>query len=202
MQPPTLFRDRPRVFQIILGGVVPLTFGAVVGVVVGVSSGAYWALAALAGIGGVLAGLEHQDGWGGADRGLVGGATRPPFGEQVALAAPRGALGSEAAGPPAAGLLAARLVALDRHDGREARGSAGRVRGHAELARDPGAQTGAQSFAPQDWPGEPASDQAARRRATAAAAPSVPAVARPVSASERREGRRWRRYHLPPRQTA
>jgi hypothetical protein len=71
---PPLFRDRPRAFQIVLGGVVPLAFGAVVGVVVGVSSGAYWALAVLAAIGGVLAGLEHQDGWGGADRGLVGGA--------------------------------------------------------------------------------------------------------------------------------
>jgi hypothetical protein len=45
-----------------------------VGVVLGVSAGAYWGLAALAGVGGVLAGLEHQDGWGGADRGLVGGA--------------------------------------------------------------------------------------------------------------------------------
>jgi hypothetical protein len=71
---PPLFRDRPRAFQIILGGVVPFAFGAVVGVVVGVSSGVYWALAVLAAIGGVLAGLEHQDGWGGADRGLVGGA--------------------------------------------------------------------------------------------------------------------------------
>jgi hypothetical protein len=74
MHTPTLFRDRSRPFQVIVGGVVPLLFGAVVGVVLGVSVGAYWALAALAGIGGVLAGLEHRDGWGGADRGLVGGA--------------------------------------------------------------------------------------------------------------------------------
>jgi hypothetical protein len=71
---PTLFRDRPRAFQVIFGGVVPLAFGAVLGIVVGISSGAYWGLSALAAIGGVLAGLEHQDGWGGADRGLVGGA--------------------------------------------------------------------------------------------------------------------------------
>jgi hypothetical protein len=74
MKAPPLFRDRPRPLQIILGGVVPFAFGAVVGVVLGVSSGAYWGLAALAGLGGVLAGFEHQDGWGGADRGLVGGA--------------------------------------------------------------------------------------------------------------------------------
>jgi hypothetical protein len=74
MQTPTLFRDRPRPLQIVLGGLVPFAFGAVVGVVLGVSAGVYWVLAVLAGVGAVLAGLEHQDGWGGADRGLVGGA--------------------------------------------------------------------------------------------------------------------------------
>ena len=74
MHTPTLFRDRPRAFQVIVGGVVPLLFGAVVGILVGVTSGGYWAAAALAALGGVLAGLEHRDGWGGADRGLVGGA--------------------------------------------------------------------------------------------------------------------------------
>jgi hypothetical protein len=74
MLTPTLFRDRPRPVQIVLGGAVPLAFGAVVGIVLGVSVGVYWALAALAGLGAVLAGFEHQDGWGGADRGLVGGA--------------------------------------------------------------------------------------------------------------------------------
>jgi hypothetical protein len=40
---------------------------------VGVSAPAYWAWGAIAAIGAVLAGFEHQDGWGGADRGLVGG---------------------------------------------------------------------------------------------------------------------------------
>jgi hypothetical protein len=83
MQPPILFSERPRSVQIVLGGVVPLMFGAVVGVVLGVSTAGYWALAALAAVGGVLAGLEHRDGWGGADRGLVGGAL---FGLGVLLA--------------------------------------------------------------------------------------------------------------------
>jgi hypothetical protein len=73
MQTPTLFRDRPRPVQIVLGGAVPLVFGAVVGIVLGVSAGVYWALAIIAGVGAVLAGFEHRDGWGGADRGLVGG---------------------------------------------------------------------------------------------------------------------------------
>ena len=49
-------------------------FGVVVGLVLGVDATTYWVLAALAGVGGVLAGFEHPDGWGGADRGLVGGA--------------------------------------------------------------------------------------------------------------------------------
>jgi uncharacterized membrane protein len=41
---------------------------------VGVSAAGYWAVGAVAAIGGFLAGLEHRDGWGGADRGMVGGA--------------------------------------------------------------------------------------------------------------------------------
>jgi hypothetical protein len=69
-----LFRDRPRAAQIVLGGVVPAVFGATAGVLVGASSGAYWAWGALAAIGSIVGGFEHQDGWGGADRGLVAGA--------------------------------------------------------------------------------------------------------------------------------
>ncbi len=83
MHVPPLFRDRPRPVQIFLGGVVPVAFGAVVGVVIGVSAAAYWALAALAGLGAIVAGFEHQDGWGGADRGLVGGAL---FGAGILIA--------------------------------------------------------------------------------------------------------------------
>ncbi len=70
---PTLFRDRQRPVQIVLGGVVPAVAGGVAGVLVGVSSGAYWAFGALAAVGAIVAGFEHQDGWGGADRGLVAG---------------------------------------------------------------------------------------------------------------------------------
>ena len=73
MYQPTLFRDRPRPAQVRLGGVVPAIAGAVAGVLVGVSSGAYWGYAVLVAIGSVIAGFEHQDGWGGADRGLVAG---------------------------------------------------------------------------------------------------------------------------------
>ncbi len=73
MYEPILLRDRGRPAQIVLGGVVPAIAGGVAGVLVGVSSGAYWAFGALAAIGAILAGFEHQDGWGGADRGLVAG---------------------------------------------------------------------------------------------------------------------------------
>ncbi len=73
MHTPTLFRDRERSIQIILGGVVPCTIGALAGIFVGISAPIYWAIGAVAGIGGFLAGFEHLDGWGGADRGLVGG---------------------------------------------------------------------------------------------------------------------------------
>jgi hypothetical protein len=74
MYDPMLFRDRPRPVQIAIGGVVPLLAGAVAGVLVGVSSGAYWGYGALAAVGSVVGGFEHQDGWGAADRGLVAGA--------------------------------------------------------------------------------------------------------------------------------
>jgi hypothetical protein len=83
MHAPPLFRDRPRPIQIVLGGVVPFAFGAVVGVVLGISASAYWGLSALAALGAIVAGLEHQDGWGGADRGLVGGAI---FGAGILIA--------------------------------------------------------------------------------------------------------------------
>ena len=52
---------------------MPAIIGAVAGVLVGTTATGYWAIAIVAGIGGFLAGFEHQDGWGGADRGLVGG---------------------------------------------------------------------------------------------------------------------------------
>lgn len=73
MYQPTLFRDQPRHMQVVAGGVVPAVAGAIAGVLVGVSSGAYWGYAAFIAIASVVAGFEHLDGWGGADRGLVAG---------------------------------------------------------------------------------------------------------------------------------
>lgn len=73
MYEPMLFRDRERPAQVVIAGVIPAVFGAVAGVLIGVSSGAYWGWAVLVTIGGIVAGFEHLDGWGGADRGLVAG---------------------------------------------------------------------------------------------------------------------------------
>jgi hypothetical protein len=69
-----LLRDRSRPAQVVIGGVIPAVIGAVAGVLIGVSSAAYWVVAILAGVGAFVAGFEHRDGWGGADRGFFGGA--------------------------------------------------------------------------------------------------------------------------------
>ena len=91
MYEPILLRDRSRPVQVMLGGVVPAVAGGVAGVLVGVSSGAYWAYGALIAIGAIVAGFEHQDGWGGADRGLVAGLI---YG--IALLVVHGILGTHA----------------------------------------------------------------------------------------------------------
>ena len=67
------FSDRSREVQILLAVVIPIIFGAIVGVVLGVSAPVYWILSLLAAIGAVLAGLEHPDARSGALRGLVMG---------------------------------------------------------------------------------------------------------------------------------
>ena len=73
MRNAALFRERPTALKIVTGLLVPAAFGAVTGLVLGVSAAGYWALSLVALAGGVLAGFEHPAGWEGADRGLVGG---------------------------------------------------------------------------------------------------------------------------------
>jgi hypothetical protein len=65
------FSDRSREVQILLAVVIPFVFGAVVGIVLGISAPVYWILSLLAAIGAVLAGLEHPDARSAALRGLV-----------------------------------------------------------------------------------------------------------------------------------
>ena len=73
MYDPVLLRDRPRPVQVLVAGVVPTAIGALQGVLIGVSVAAYWLVAVLALLGAFVAGFEHRDGWGGADRGFFGG---------------------------------------------------------------------------------------------------------------------------------
>ncbi len=73
MYSPVLLRDRSRPAQIVVAGVVPAALGALAGILIGVSAGAYWVLAIVAAAGAFVAGFEHRDGWGGADRGFFAG---------------------------------------------------------------------------------------------------------------------------------
>ena len=71
---PVAFRERSVPVKIVLAGVLPALVGAVAGVLLGVSSIAYLAIGLLAAVGSFLSGLEHENGWSGADRGFVAGA--------------------------------------------------------------------------------------------------------------------------------
>jgi apolipoprotein N-acyltransferase len=71
---PTMFSDRDRRGQVIVAGILPAIVGAVAGILLGVSSGAYWAIGVLAALGAVFAGFEHHDVRSAARRGLVAGA--------------------------------------------------------------------------------------------------------------------------------
>ncbi len=73
MEPPPLLSQRPRAMQYVLANAVPMIFGAICGVVLGVSEGVYLGLQLLAAIGGIGAGFEHRGAGEGAARGAVGG---------------------------------------------------------------------------------------------------------------------------------
>jgi hypothetical protein len=77
------FNDRSREVQVLLAVIIPFIFGAVVGVILGISAPVYWILSLLAAIGAVLAGLEHPDARSAALRGLVIGIV---YGVAVLLA--------------------------------------------------------------------------------------------------------------------
>jgi hypothetical protein len=74
MPKPTLLRERSENAQAGLAVIVPLLFGAVVGVVLGTSAGAYWILTAVAALGGLLAGFEHDEVREALGRGAIAGA--------------------------------------------------------------------------------------------------------------------------------
>jgi len=71
---PTHLRERSENTQVVLAVIVPLIFGAVVGVVLGTSASLYWILLAVASLGALLSGLEHPEVREAAGRGAVAGA--------------------------------------------------------------------------------------------------------------------------------
>lgn len=71
---PTLLRERPENTQVVLAVVVPLLFGAVVGVLLGTSASLYWILLGVAALGALLSGLEHVEAKEAAGRGAIAGA--------------------------------------------------------------------------------------------------------------------------------
>jgi hypothetical protein len=70
--PPLLVTRSPAV-QVVLVIVIPAIFGAICGVLLGESKGAYTALTLLAVLGGVAAGYDHVGADEGALRGIAGG---------------------------------------------------------------------------------------------------------------------------------
>ncbi|HET7507814.1 MAG TPA: hypothetical protein VFJ53_05595 [Solirubrobacterales bacterium] len=74
MSSPTLLRERSENTQVVLAVIVPLLFGAVVGVVLGTSASLYWILLGVASLGALLSGLEHPEVKEAAGRGAVAGA--------------------------------------------------------------------------------------------------------------------------------
>jgi hypothetical protein len=70
---PELFSQRSAGAQVVTAVVVPIVFGLVTGVMLGVSEAGYLLLSLLGIAGGFLAGLEHRSGEEGLVRGLNGG---------------------------------------------------------------------------------------------------------------------------------
>jgi hypothetical protein len=71
---PPLLAEHPRPVQAILAIVVPAAFGAITGIVLGISEPVYVVLALLGVLGGVAAGFDHLGAADGARRGALGGA--------------------------------------------------------------------------------------------------------------------------------
>ncbi len=71
---PTLLRERAENTQVMLAVIVPLLFGAGVGIVLGTSASFYWVLLAVATLAALLSGLEHDEVREAAVRGAVAGA--------------------------------------------------------------------------------------------------------------------------------
>jgi hypothetical protein len=70
---PPPFDERSEGQKVVFGALLPALVGALAGFLVGASAAGYWVVAALAGVGALLGGFEHDGGWDAADRGFFGG---------------------------------------------------------------------------------------------------------------------------------
>jgi hypothetical protein len=82
MKLPVLMDSRPPLVQVVLIVVPALVFGVFTGIALDLAAAAYYVMLGLALVGGILAGLEHDGGGHGAQRGLTGGVL---FGAGVLL---------------------------------------------------------------------------------------------------------------------
>jgi hypothetical protein len=71
---PPLLVEHQRPVQVLLAVVVPAAYGALTGIMLGVSEPVYWVLSALGVLGGVGGGFDHLGARAGALRGLLAGS--------------------------------------------------------------------------------------------------------------------------------
>jgi hypothetical protein len=80
---PPLLAEHPRGVQILLAGVVPVLYGAVTGLFLGISEGTYLVLSIIGILGGIGAGFDHLGAGAGARRGVIAGLL---FGGSILIA--------------------------------------------------------------------------------------------------------------------
>jgi hypothetical protein len=80
---PPLLAEHPRGLQILLAIVVPVLYGAVTGVFLGVSESTYLVLSIIGILGGIGAGFDHLGAGAGARRGVLAGLL---FGSSILIA--------------------------------------------------------------------------------------------------------------------
>lgn len=74
MWPPPLLSEHPPAIRFVLAVLVPAVYGAITGILLGISEPVYLVLSALGVIGGIGAGFDHLGAANGAKRGVVAGA--------------------------------------------------------------------------------------------------------------------------------
>jgi hypothetical protein len=101
--------ENPRPVQVILVGIVPAVFGAITGILLGVSEPVYLVLSLLGVLGGFAAGFDHVGARSGAQRGVLAGFL---FGASILVAHELSGMDAEAHLPEPAIVLVAITTVL------------------------------------------------------------------------------------------